>query len=176
MKAKFSKHLGLGKLSPSEALGRQLSQSDQEKAREGGLVDTPIPWITWRSFIMGVFVSMGGFIFGYDTGQISGVLEMKDFLRRFGEPNASGDGYHFTHVRAGLIVAMVCFLCFIFSKFAPSSLVFWSLIVDIALYWDADWCIGCCTCCRQDWTEVVNVRLVCDTFCRCDCSNDFRIS
>jgi SP family sugar:H+ symporter-like MFS transporter len=33
-----------------------------------------VPRLTIRSFIMGVFVSMGGFIFGYDTGQISGFL------------------------------------------------------------------------------------------------------
>ncbi|OJD17477.1 hypothetical protein AJ78_02450 [Emergomyces pasteurianus Ep9510] len=106
MKAKIFKVFGLGPYSPSEALGRRTSLPDQEKAREG-LVDTPIPWLTWRSFVMGVFVSMGGFIFGYDTGQISGVLEMDDFLRRFGQPNASGDGYHFSNVRAGLIVAML---------------------------------------------------------------------
>ncbi|OJD22453.1 hypothetical protein ACJ73_06198 [Blastomyces percursus] len=104
--AKFSRLFGLGKYSPSAALERRLSQADQEKLGEE-FVNTPIPWITWRSFIMGVFVSMGGFIFGYDTGQISGILEMDDFLRRFGERNASGDGYHFSHVRAGLIVALL---------------------------------------------------------------------
>ncbi|KLJ13697.1 MFS transporter, SP family, sugar:H+ symporter [Blastomyces silverae] len=104
--AKFSRFFGLGKYKPSAALERRLSQPDQEKLGEE-FVNTPIPWITWRSFIMGVFVSMGGFIFGYDTGQISGVLEMDDFLRRFGERNASGDGYHFSHVRAGLIVALL---------------------------------------------------------------------
>lgn len=36
--------------------------------------DAPVPRLTIHSFIMGVFVSMGGFIFGYDTGQISGFL------------------------------------------------------------------------------------------------------
>ncbi|OAX84231.1 hypothetical protein ACJ72_01393 [Emergomyces africanus] len=103
----ISKLFGLGAYSPSEALGRRLSLTDEEKARADGLVNSPVPWLTWRSFIMGVFVSMGGFIFGYDTGQISGVLEMRDFLRRFGQPNASGDGYYFSNVRAGLIVAML---------------------------------------------------------------------
>lgn len=72
------------------------------------VVDTPIPLLTWRSFVMGVFVSMGGFCFGYDTGQISGFLEMKDFLQRYGELGADGT-YHFTNARSGLIVALVCF-------------------------------------------------------------------
>lgn len=44
-------------------------------------------------------------IFGYDTGQISGFLEMEDFLYRFGEPM---DGaYGFTKVRSGTIVGLL---------------------------------------------------------------------
>jgi hypothetical protein len=39
----------------------------QEKLYEDG----PIPRVTIHSFIMGIFVSMGGFIFGYDTGTLS---------------------------------------------------------------------------------------------------------
>ncbi|KAL2826271.1 general substrate transporter [Aspergillus cavernicola] len=70
------------------------------------LVDTPIPWLTWRSFVMGIFISMGGFTFGYDTGQISGFLEMDDFLRRYGELGSDG-AYHFSNVRSGLIVALL---------------------------------------------------------------------
>ncbi|EAU36801.1 hypothetical protein ATEG_03527 [Aspergillus terreus NIH2624] len=70
------------------------------------VVDTPIPLLTWRSFVMGIFVSMGGFCFGYDTGQISGFLEMKDFLQRYGELNSEGT-YYFSNARSGLIVALL---------------------------------------------------------------------
>ncbi|KAF7717463.1 MFS-type Sugar/inositol transporter [Penicillium ucsense] len=81
------------------------STAEHEKGAHD-VVDTPIPLLTWRSFLMGVFISMGGFLFGYDTGQISGFLEMKNFLQRFGEPNADGT-YYFTNVRSGLIVALL---------------------------------------------------------------------
>jgi SP family sugar:H+ symporter-like MFS transporter len=30
--------------------------------------DSKVPYLTWRSCIMGVIASMGGFIFGYSTG------------------------------------------------------------------------------------------------------------
>jgi len=52
--------------------------------------------------------SQGGFIFGYDTGQISGFLGMKDFIRRFGEQERHHPGvYYFSNVRSGLIVSML---------------------------------------------------------------------
>ncbi|PLB49121.1 putative MFS monosaccharide transporter [Aspergillus steynii IBT 23096] len=70
------------------------------------VVDGPIPLLTWRSLTMGVFVSMGGFCFGYDTGQISGFLEMKDFLQRYGQLGSDGT-YYFSNVRSGLIVALL---------------------------------------------------------------------
>ena len=87
-----------------------VSTGEHEKG-VGDQVDTPIPLLTWRSFVMGIFVSMGGFLFGYDTGQISGFLKMKTFLQRYGEPSADGT-YHFSNARAGLIVGLVSF-CYI---------------------------------------------------------------
>lgn len=82
-----------------------LSLSNNEKDAHS-LVDSPIPRLTWRSFVLGAFSSIGGIIFGYDTGQISGFLEMKNYLGRFGEPDGEG-GFEFSNVRAGLIVGLV---------------------------------------------------------------------
>lgn len=74
----------------------------------------PAPSITMRTIVMAISVAMGGFIFGYDTGQISGFLEMNVFLQMFGEKTTVSDehpsGYYFTNVRSGLIVALVWLL------------------------------------------------------------------
>jgi hypothetical protein len=78
-----------------------------------GLTSNRIPNVTMRTFLMAILVAMGGFIFGYDTGQISGFLEMDVFLERFGQKTAvttkNPSGYYFTNVRSGLIVALVWF-------------------------------------------------------------------
>jgi SP family sugar:H+ symporter-like MFS transporter len=105
------------------------SQSEK-KPYAGAYDNSPVPRLTIHSFIMGVFVSMGGFIFGYDTGQISGFLGMENFQRRFGQRNSDGSGYHFSNVRSGLIVALVSILLFI----GGSNLTFYSY--PLALSWE----------------------------------------
>jgi sugar porter (SP) family MFS transporter len=75
-------------------------------AKEHELDYSPLPRLTMASFLMAILVSMGGFVFGYDTGQISGFLEMPDFLQRFGQQRSDGT-YYFSNVRSGLIVAML---------------------------------------------------------------------
>lgn len=69
-------------------------------------VDTPIPRLTLRTFVMGAFVSIGGLLFGYDTGQISGFLEMDNYKQRYGELGPDGE-YYFSTVRSGLIVSLL---------------------------------------------------------------------
>lgn len=85
--------------------GHYRDQSEQEKGP--GEIETPVPFVTWRTLALGAFISIGGIIFGYDTGQISGFLEMHDFKKRFGQPQGDGS-YKFNNVRSGLIVSLVC--------------------------------------------------------------------
>lgn len=84
--------------------------SDNLPKSERGLTGK-IPNVTFRTVFMALLVAMGGFIFGYDTGQISGFLEMAVFLERFGQPTTNLDkyptGFYFSYVRSGLIVGLV---------------------------------------------------------------------
>jgi len=40
--------------------------------------------------VLGATTSIGGFLFGYDTGQISGMLLFRDFINRFGQDQGDG--------------------------------------------------------------------------------------
>lgn len=52
-----------------------------------------------------LMVAFGGFVFGWDTGTISGFVQMTDFKQRFGQINSNGEAY-LSNVRTGLIVAI----------------------------------------------------------------------
>jgi MFS transporter, SP family, sugar:H+ symporter len=54
--------------------------------------------------ILGAVASIGGFMFGYESGQISGFLAMSDFIDRFSE---NGE---FTAVRQGTIVGLLWYI------------------------------------------------------------------
>lgn len=51
------------------------------------------------------FLAFGGFINGYDTGTISGYINMPNFLKHFGQINDDNE-YYFSKVRSGLIVSI----------------------------------------------------------------------
>ncbi|KAL2834482.1 general substrate transporter [Aspergillus cavernicola] len=113
------------------------SRADSTAEKDNGLIDdSPVKYLTWRSFVLGVVVSMGGFIFGYSTGQISGFTTMNDFKVRFAERQPNGE-YVFSNVRNGLIVGLLSIGTMIGALIAAPladrigrklSISFWSLL------------------------------------------------
>lgn len=67
----------MSKIKPSVAEESQFSSQAPTPSRADSAVekndaildDSPVKYLTWRSFILGLCVSMGGFIFGYSTGR-----------------------------------------------------------------------------------------------------------
>nr|ACO60070.1 putative quinate utilization pathway quinate transporter [Rhizoctonia solani] len=61
------------------------------------------------AIMLAIIASMGGFIFGYDTGQISDILLMDDFLKRFATCSDLNDvaTCHFNTYIEGLIVSLL---------------------------------------------------------------------
>ncbi|CDH10017.1 uncharacterized protein ZBAI_01802 [Zygosaccharomyces bailii ISA1307] len=50
-------------------------------------------------------VAFGGFVFGWDTGTISGFVNQTDWIRRFGSRHTDGT-YYLSKVRMGLVVSI----------------------------------------------------------------------
>jgi len=86
-----------------------VATSTKQGALDDERVNLKRPYI----FAMIAIVSIGGFIFGYDTGQISGFLEMNNFLERFHDVGTQGidpsapDYWAFSNGRSGTIVGLL---------------------------------------------------------------------
>ncbi|KKP04767.1 hypothetical protein THAR02_03104 [Trichoderma harzianum] len=63
--------------------------------------------VTVLACALGAVASIGGFIFGYVSGQISGFFLMPDYASRFGELQSDGS-YTFSAARQGTIVGLLC--------------------------------------------------------------------
>ena len=87
-------------------------------------------------------------VFGYDTGQISGFLEMPDFLQKFADQTGAPTAEYpngapaFSNVRSGLIVALLSIGTLlgaliaapIADKFGRKySIVFWNIIFCVGV-------------------------------------------
>lgn len=67
-----------------------------------------------------LLVAFGGFVFGFDTGTISGFVNMADFKERFGQLNGSGE-YYLSNVRTGLIISIFNIGCAVGGIFLSKS-------------------------------------------------------
>ncbi|KAK1761147.1 putative hexose transporter [Echria macrotheca] len=62
--------------------------------------------VTLLACVLGGVASIGGFMFGYVSGQISGYFDMEDYARRFGQYDGEGQ-YTFSASRQGAIVGLL---------------------------------------------------------------------
>lgn len=128
-----------------------------EKTTDGA---TPVKVVNFRVIIMGLLVSLGGFIFGWEGGAISGYTQMNNFRGRFGDTIDDGT-LKLGNVRQGLMVGMLCAGCLIGSLVSAPvadrfgrkySITFWNLIYIVGN-------IICITT-QYKWYQVVIGRLV----------------
>ncbi|KAG9964176.1 general substrate transporter, partial [Aureobasidium melanogenum] len=82
--------------SAEEATSRQ---QPQEASARG------TPFTAW---FLGLVASIGGFMFGYSSGQISGYFDMDDFCHRFGVTDVASGGCTWPAVRQGAITSLLC--------------------------------------------------------------------
>lgn len=88
----------LNKLNPFKKAPTDAEQKPKVKMTNKKLI----------SCMLLVFVSMGGFMVGFDTGIIGGLENMPDFQKRFANRhNKTTGAYSYSPVRNGLIVAIV---------------------------------------------------------------------
>ncbi len=74
----------------------------------GGGVGSSAPKSKWAGILMVSFAAFGGILFGYDTGTISGITAMKDWLRLFGFPDPSAPtGYSVSSSRQSLVTSIL---------------------------------------------------------------------
>ncbi|KAF6805894.1 Hexose transporter 2 [Colletotrichum sojae] len=84
---------------------------DEAPTPDSGSDITAEQKVTFAAAFLGLVASIGGFMFGYVSGQISGFFLMQDFMERFGEKQ--GDTYVFSAARQGTIVGLLCIGCLV---------------------------------------------------------------
>ena len=63
--------------------------------------------VGFESILLGIITNIGGFLFGYDTGQISGILIFRDFKQRFSQfPDAEASQQWNANYK-GLLVSLM---------------------------------------------------------------------
>jgi SP family sugar:H+ symporter-like MFS transporter len=90
-----------GKGTPESTTPAQTPQRGNSTTLPSPTELQPEGRIPMIAVVLGAVASIGGFMFGYESGQISGFLAMSDFINRFGE-----DG-KFSPVRQGTIVGLL---------------------------------------------------------------------
>ncbi|KAF4457139.1 hypothetical protein F53441_927 [Fusarium austroafricanum] len=65
-----------------------------------------------EALVLALITSLGGFLFGYDTGQISAMLLFRDYVDRFAQTDANGEKYWVPAIQ-GILVSLMSIGCLI---------------------------------------------------------------
>lgn len=114
------------KLENYDNLEKHETPNDEEQIPTADEILDKLPGMPERStkdqlssIVLCFFIAFGGFIFGFDTGTISGFTNMPDYINRFGLQDADGNSKTY---KIGLIVAIFnvgcAFGCIFLSKIA----------------------------------------------------------
>ncbi|KAI0204460.1 general substrate transporter [Astrocystis sublimbata] len=122
--------------------GQSKHQAEQAENVNNGAVAREKPGsnekITAIACFMGLVASIGGFMFGYVSGQISGYFNMADYARRFGDADGS-----FSAAKQGSIVGLLSVGCLIGAliagkladslgrRMAISAFALWAIVGNI---------------------------------------------
>jgi len=94
---------------PSNKADRDELKEEGEEDQENRIAFDDMPLKPASAYvtvsIMCVMIAFGGFVFGWDTGTISGFVNQTDFINRLGQKRHDGSHY-LSKVRTGLIVSI----------------------------------------------------------------------
>ncbi|KAG8926094.1 hypothetical protein FRC02_009207 [Tulasnella sp. 418] len=97
-----------------------------------GIGASGTPKNKWAGILMTAFAAFGGILFGYDTGVISGIKEMPNWLQTFGKQQSDGS-YSISTSTESLIVSILSAGTFVGALLAVRHFL-WSVYLKFSLH------------------------------------------